>query len=152
MTLIASRSFIARSRLETAGVNKPGQLAFGLRNSNLAGGSWPPPALFTKSKDLKPSPDLVLVDGDVSKKETAVKVVETSLKRFGHIDLLVNNAEIFIPKALTDYTDADGVSDLFVQLFGAQAGHVRVVYGVHSAPIGAPLMVETVFEVQPISA
>jgi hypothetical protein len=42
----------------------------------------------------------------------------------------------------------DGASNLFVQLFGAQAGHVRVVYGVHSAPIGAPVMVETVFEIE----
>jgi NAD(P)-dependent dehydrogenase (short-subunit alcohol dehydrogenase family) len=55
----------------------------------------------------EPSPDLVLVDGEVSKKETAVKVVETALKHFGRIDLLVNNAGIFIPKAFTDYTEED---------------------------------------------
>jgi NAD(P)-dependent dehydrogenase (short-subunit alcohol dehydrogenase family) len=60
---------------------------------------------ISKSKDLKPSPDLVLVDGEVSKKETAVKVVEAALKHFGRIDLLVNNAGIFIPKAFTDYTE-----------------------------------------------
>ena len=62
---------------------------------------------INKSKDLKPSPDLVLVDGEVSKKETAVKVVEEALKHFGRIDLLVNNAGIFIPKAFTDYTEED---------------------------------------------
>ena len=62
---------------------------------------------ISNSKDLKPSPDLVLVDGDVSKKETAVKVVDAALKHFGHIDLLVNNAGIFIPKAFTDYTEED---------------------------------------------
>ena len=62
---------------------------------------------ISKSKDLKPSPDLVLVDGEVSKKETAVKVVEAALKHFGRIDLLVNNAGIFIPKAFTDYTEDD---------------------------------------------
>jgi NAD(P)-dependent dehydrogenase (short-subunit alcohol dehydrogenase family) len=62
---------------------------------------------ISKSKDLKPSPDLVLVDGEVSKKETAVKVVEIALKHFGRIDLLVNNAGIFIPKAFTDYTEED---------------------------------------------
>jgi NAD(P)-dependent dehydrogenase (short-subunit alcohol dehydrogenase family) len=61
----------------------------------------------SKSKELKPSPDLVLVDGEVSKKETAVKVVEAALKHFGRIDLLVNNAGIFIPKAFTDYTEED---------------------------------------------
>jgi NAD(P)-dependent dehydrogenase (short-subunit alcohol dehydrogenase family) len=62
---------------------------------------------ISKSKDLKPSPDLVLVDGEVSKKETAVKVVEAALKYFGRIDLLVNNAGIFIAKAFTDYTEED---------------------------------------------
>ena len=62
---------------------------------------------ISKSKDLKPSPDLVLVDGEVSKKETAVKVVEAALKHFGRIDLLVNNAGIYMPKAFTDYTEED---------------------------------------------
>src|ERR1700676_866220 len=62
---------------------------------------------ISKSKDLKPSSDLVLVDGEVSKKETAVKVVEAALQHFGRVDLLVNNAGIFLPKAFTDYTEED---------------------------------------------
>ena len=62
---------------------------------------------ISESKDLKPSPDLVLVDGEVSKKETAVKVVDSALKHFGRIDLLVNNAGIFIPKPFTEYTEED---------------------------------------------
>jgi NAD(P)-dependent dehydrogenase (short-subunit alcohol dehydrogenase family) len=60
---------------------------------------------ISKSKDLKPSTHLVLVDGDVSKKETAVQVVEAAIKHFGRIDLLVNNAGIFIPKPFTEYTE-----------------------------------------------
>ncbi|MBV8968352.1 MAG: SDR family oxidoreductase [Verrucomicrobia bacterium] len=62
---------------------------------------------ISKSADLKPSTDLVLVDGEISKKETAVKVVDAALKHFGRIDLLVNNAGIFIPKVFTDYTEED---------------------------------------------
>jgi NAD(P)-dependent dehydrogenase (short-subunit alcohol dehydrogenase family) len=62
---------------------------------------------ISNSKDLKPSPDILLVDGDVSKKETAVKVVEAALKDFGRIDLLLNAAGIYIPKAFTDYTEED---------------------------------------------
>src|ERR1700758_4914950 len=62
---------------------------------------------ISKSKELKPSPDLILVDGEVSKKETAVKVVEAAVKHFGRIELLVNNAGIFIPKPFTDYTEED---------------------------------------------
>jgi NAD(P)-dependent dehydrogenase (short-subunit alcohol dehydrogenase family) len=62
---------------------------------------------ITKSKELKSSADLVLVDGDVSKKETAIKVADAAVKHFGRIDLLVNNAGIFIPKAFTDYSEDD---------------------------------------------
>jgi NAD(P)-dependent dehydrogenase (short-subunit alcohol dehydrogenase family) len=62
---------------------------------------------ISRSKDLNLAEDLVLVDGDVGKKEIAVKVVETALKHFGRIDLLVNNAGIFRPKAFTDYTEED---------------------------------------------
>src|SRR6201986_4948806 len=61
----------------------------------------------TKSQDLKPAPNLVLLDGEISKKETAVKVAETAIQHFGRIDLLVNNSGIFVPKAFTDYTEED---------------------------------------------
>jgi NAD(P)-dependent dehydrogenase (short-subunit alcohol dehydrogenase family) len=62
---------------------------------------------ISKSKDLKPSTHLVLVDGEASKKETAVQVVDAAIKHFGRIDLLVNNAGIFVPKSFTDYTEDD---------------------------------------------
>src|ERR1700745_1787728 len=62
---------------------------------------------ISKSDDLKPSADLVLIDGDVGRKETAVKVAAAGIQHFGGIDLLVNNAGIFIPKAFTDYTEED---------------------------------------------
>ncbi len=62
---------------------------------------------ISQSKGLAPAPDLVLVDGEASRKETAVNVVEAAVRHFGRIDLLVNNAGIFIPKAFTDYTEDD---------------------------------------------
>jgi enamine deaminase RidA (YjgF/YER057c/UK114 family) len=42
---------------------------------------------------------------------------------------------------------ADGASDLFVQLFGSENGHARMVYGVQSLPIGTPVVVEVIFEI-----
>lgn len=62
---------------------------------------------ISKSKDLKPSVELVLVDGDIGKKETAIKVVDAAMKRFNRVDLLVNNAGIYMPKPFTEYTPED---------------------------------------------
>jgi NAD(P)-dependent dehydrogenase (short-subunit alcohol dehydrogenase family) len=62
---------------------------------------------ISKSKELKSSTDLLLIDGEISKKATAVQVTEAAIKHFGRIDLLVNNAGIFIPKPFTDYTEED---------------------------------------------
>jgi NAD(P)-dependent dehydrogenase (short-subunit alcohol dehydrogenase family) len=62
---------------------------------------------ISKSKDLQPSAKLVLVDGDIGKNETAIKVVDAAMKHFGRVDLLVNNAGIFVPKPFTEYTPQD---------------------------------------------
>ena len=53
---------------------------------------------ISKSKELLASKDLVLVDGDISQKDTAVKVADAGIGQFGRIDLLVNNAGIYMPK------------------------------------------------------
>jgi hypothetical protein len=70
------------------------------------------------------------------------------LRKLVKLSVLILTTEEFVQHAAV----ADGASNLFVQLFGTQAGHVRVVYGVHSAPIGTPVMVETAFEIQPTPA
>lgn len=62
---------------------------------------------ISKSKELHASSDLALVDGDISKKETAVKVAAAAIAQFGRIDLLVNNAGIYLPKSFTEYTPED---------------------------------------------
>jgi hypothetical protein len=51
---------------------------------------------ISKSRDLKPSPDLVLVDGEVSKKETAVKVVEAALSHLTIAGALHSDGEFAI--------------------------------------------------------
>lgn len=62
---------------------------------------------ITESGALAPSEDLALVDGDIANPETARRVLETAVQRFGSVDVLVNNAGIFIPKPFTDYTKDD---------------------------------------------
>ncbi len=59
------------------------------------------------SESLTASPSLVLIDGDISKQETAAKAVEAAIKHFGTIDVLVNNAGIYLAKPFTDFTAED---------------------------------------------
>ena len=59
------------------------------------------------SPSLSTSPSLFLVEGDIGKQETAVKVVEGAMEHFGSIDVLVNNAGIFYVRPFTDFTTED---------------------------------------------
>jgi NAD(P)-dependent dehydrogenase (short-subunit alcohol dehydrogenase family) len=61
----------------------------------------------TKSKQLSASEHLALIDGDIGQFETARKVAELAVKKFGSIDAVVANAGIFLVKAFTDYTPDD---------------------------------------------
>lgn len=65
------------------------------------------------------------------------------VKKLIKLKVLMVTTEQFVEHAAV----GDGASNLFAQLFGPETGHVRVVYGVQSMPIGAPVMVETVLEV-----
>jgi NAD(P)-dependent dehydrogenase (short-subunit alcohol dehydrogenase family) len=62
---------------------------------------------ISKSKELKASGNLILVDGDIGQKDTAIKVADAAIRHFGRIDLLVNNAGVYLPKPFTDYTPED---------------------------------------------
>jgi NAD(P)-dependent dehydrogenase (short-subunit alcohol dehydrogenase family) len=61
----------------------------------------------TLSKDLSASDHLALIDGDIGQFETAQKVAELAIKKFGSIDAVVANAGIFLVKPFTDYTADD---------------------------------------------
>jgi NAD(P)-dependent dehydrogenase (short-subunit alcohol dehydrogenase family) len=58
-------------------------------------------------QSFNPSPNLILVEGDIGKQETAAKSVEAAIQHFGTIDVLVNNAGIIRTKPFTDYTAED---------------------------------------------
>jgi len=69
-------------------------------------------------QSLAASPNLVLVDGDIGKQETAAKVVEAAIQHFGTIDVLVNNAGILRTKSFTDFTTEDFNALVSVNLLG----------------------------------
>jgi NAD(P)-dependent dehydrogenase (short-subunit alcohol dehydrogenase family) len=61
------------------------------------------------ARTIKPSadPNVLTVEGDIAKPETADRIVAAALERFGRIDTLVNNAGVFVSKPFTDYTPED---------------------------------------------
>ncbi len=61
----------------------------------------------TKSKELSASDHLALIDGDIRQFETAQRVAELAIKKFGSIDAVVANAGIFLVKPFTEYTADD---------------------------------------------
>jgi NAD(P)-dependent dehydrogenase (short-subunit alcohol dehydrogenase family) len=62
---------------------------------------------ITKSAAFSSADNLALVDGDIGDPQTATRIAETAVGRFGSIDALVNNAGIFFTKQFTDYTAED---------------------------------------------
>ena len=62
---------------------------------------------IAKANPFPPSANLALVDGDIGDPETAAKIVDTAVSRFGCLDVLINNAGILIAKPFTEYTTED---------------------------------------------
>jgi NAD(P)-dependent dehydrogenase (short-subunit alcohol dehydrogenase family) len=118
---------------------------------------------ISQSKELKASVNLVLVDGDIGKKNTAMKVAEAAITHFGRIDLLVNNAGIYLPKPFTEYTPEDfeimigaNVAGYFfitqqavAQMRKQKSGHVVCISGASTdqplagAPISLPVLTKS---------
>src|SRR5271169_3936897 len=59
------------------------------------------------NRELAASGSLILLDGDIGKQQTAADAVEAAINNFGAIDVLVNNAGIFLTKPFTDFTTED---------------------------------------------
>jgi NAD(P)-dependent dehydrogenase (short-subunit alcohol dehydrogenase family) len=62
---------------------------------------------ISKASPFPASANLALVDGDIGDPKTAATIVDTAVSRFGRIDVLINNAGIFVPKGFTEYTTED---------------------------------------------
>jgi NAD(P)-dependent dehydrogenase (short-subunit alcohol dehydrogenase family) len=72
----------------------------------------------TQSRELSASDHLALIDGDIGQFETAQKVAELALKKFGSIDAVVANAGIFQVKPFTEYTAEDFRALVAINLSG----------------------------------
>lgn len=106
---------------------------------------------ISKSKDLKASGDLFLVDGDIGKKETAVKVAGAAIKNFGRIDLLVNCAGIYVPKPFTEYTPEDFATMIATNVGGYFFLTQQAVAQMHKQKSGHIVSISTVLVDQPLA-
>jgi NAD(P)-dependent dehydrogenase (short-subunit alcohol dehydrogenase family) len=106
---------------------------------------------ISKSKDLKPSSDLILVDGDIGKMDLAIKVADAAIKHFDRIDLLVNNVGIYIPKPFTDYTPADFELMIGTNVAGYFFITQRVVAQMRKQKSGHIVGISTVLVDQPLA-
>ncbi len=70
------------------------------------------------TRKLTASGSLILLDGDIGKQQTAADAVEAAINNFGTIDVLVNNAGIFITKPFTDFTTEDFEALVSTNLLG----------------------------------
>jgi enamine deaminase RidA (YjgF/YER057c/UK114 family) len=103
--------------------------------------------------------NLSVKEGQEAARIASLNALAAAKQHLGDLDRLKKLVKLTVLLATTEQFAehapvADGASDLFVQIFGPDAGHVRLVYGVQSLPLGAPVIVDTVFdiEVKPQSA
>jgi NAD(P)-dependent dehydrogenase (short-subunit alcohol dehydrogenase family) len=69
-------------------------------------------------RKLTASDGLVLLNGDIGKQQTAADAVEAAINNFRTIDVLVNNAGIFLKKPFTDFTSEDFDALISTNLLG----------------------------------
>ncbi|WP_165250937.1 SDR family NAD(P)-dependent oxidoreductase [Paludisphaera soli] len=62
--------------------------------------------------------EVLAVAGDIADPAVAARVVGDAVARFGRVDTLVNNAGIFLSRPFTEYTEADFIRKVSVNLAG----------------------------------
>jgi NAD(P)-dependent dehydrogenase (short-subunit alcohol dehydrogenase family) len=77
-------------------------------------------AVIATSRSVEPSEDagIVTVPGDIGDPDTAQRVVDEAVARFGRIDTLINNVGIYIGKPFIEYTLEDFNAMVAVNLSG----------------------------------
>ncbi len=106
---------------------------------------------ISDSKDLRPSASLVLVDGDIGKKETGAKVADAAVEHFDHIDLLVNNAGIYVAKPFTEYTPEDFERMIATNVAGYFFVTQQAVVHMRKQKSGHIVSISTVLTDQPLA-
>ena len=70
------------------------------------------------NRKLNSSDNLIQLNGDIGKQQTAGEAVEAAISKFGSLDVLVNNAGIFLTRPFTDFTIEDFEALVSTNLLG----------------------------------
>jgi enamine deaminase RidA (YjgF/YER057c/UK114 family) len=94
-------------------------------------------------------------DGQDAARIASLNALAAAKQHLGTLDRIKKLVKLTVLMRTTaEFADhaavADGASNLFAEIFGAKPGHTRLVYGVQSLPVRAPLMVDAIFEIEPI--
>ena len=65
----------------------------------------------SRSMRERDDPAILVIEGDITRPETAERILGIAAERFGRIDTLVNNAGFFIAKPFTEYSVRDFSND-----------------------------------------
>jgi len=98
--------------------------------------------------------NLSVKQGQEAARIASLNALAAAKQHLGNLDRLKKLVKLTVLMATTEQFGehapvADGASDLFVRIFGPETGHVRLVYGVQSLPVGAPVIIDTIFEIEP---
>src|SRR5215510_690053 len=98
--------------------------------------------------------NLSVKEGQEAARIASLNALAAAKEHLGELDRIKKLVKLTVLMATTEqFTEhaqvADGASNLFAAIFGRETGHVRLVYGVYSLPIGALVIVDTIFEIEP---
>ncbi|WP_413508313.1 SDR family NAD(P)-dependent oxidoreductase [Serratia proteamaculans] len=127
--------------------------AYLARGYNVVGNARSLERLQAAANQLGNPKNLLLVPGDIAQPETATRLFEQAEDNFGQVDILINNAGIFLSKPLADYTEADVDAMLATNLKGffypsQAAAHHMTPYGAgHIVTITAAIAMQPISKV-----
>ena len=92
--------------------------AYLARGYNVVGNARTLERLQSAAQQLGNPPNFLLVPGDISKAATAADLFGKAVAAFGKVDILINNAGIFLAKPIGEYTEEDLESIVSTNLKG----------------------------------